>query len=42
MARNVDGTGRKPLKWRGRWRAYLTLGYQPNGEANRQYVYGVP
>lgn len=40
MARNLDGTGRKPHKWRGRWRAYLTVGYKGDGRPERRYVYG--
>ena len=40
MGRNADGQGRKPHKWRGRWRAYLTVGYKPNGSPDRRYVYG--
>lgn len=40
MARNADGLGRKPHKWRGRWRAYLTIGYKLNGDPDRVYVYG--
>lgn len=40
MSRNADGLGRKPHKWRGRWRAYLTVGYKPNGDPDRVYVYG--
>lgn len=41
MARNLDGTGRKPHKWRGRWRAFLTVGYKPDGRPERRYVYGL-
>lgn len=41
MARNLDGTGRKPHKWRGRWRAFLTVGYKADGRPERRYVYGV-
>lgn len=40
MGRNADGLGRKPHKWRGRWRAYLTLGYHADGRPVRKYVYG--
>lgn len=40
MSRNADGLGRKPHKWRGRWRAYLTNGYEPSGKPIRTYVYG--
>lgn len=40
MGRNADGLGRKPHKWRGRWRAYLTIGYSEDGKAIREYVYG--
>lgn len=40
MPRNPDGWGRRPHKWRGRWRAYLTLGYDQNGKPMRHYVYG--
>lgn len=40
MPRNPDGLGRKPHKWRGRWRAYLTLGYAASGKPDRLYVYG--
>lgn len=39
--RNPDGWGRKPHRWRGRWRAFLTTGYAPNGDAIRRYVYGL-
>lgn len=40
MPRSPDGWGRRPHKWRGRWRAYLTVGYKHDGKANRKYVYG--
>lgn len=40
MARNLAGTGRKPHRWRDRWRAYLTVGYRPDGRPDRRYVYG--
>lgn len=40
MARNLDGVGRKPHKWRDRWRAYLTVGYLSDGRPDRRYVYG--
>ena len=41
MARNPDGQGRKPHKIkRGGWRAYLTVGYKPDGKPIRKYVYG--
>lgn len=40
MARNADGLGRKPHKWRGRWRAFLTVGYAADGRPERRYVYG--
>lgn len=40
MARNVPGTGRRPHKWRDRWRAYLTTSYHPDGRPKREYVYG--
>lgn len=40
MARNLDGLGRKVHRWRGRWRSYLTVGYLPNGNPDRRYVYG--
>lgn len=32
--------GRKPHRWRDRWRAYLTVGYFPDGRPDRRYVYG--
>lgn len=40
MSRNADGLGRKPHKWRDRWRAYLTVGYKLDGQPDRLYVYG--
>lgn len=40
MSRQLPGKGRKPHKWRDRWRAYLTIGYHPDGRPNRTYVYG--
>lgn len=40
MSRNADGLGRKPHRWRGRWRAFLTTGYKLDGRSERQYVYG--
>lgn len=40
MSRNADGLGRKPHKWRDRWRAYLTIGYKLDGTPDRLYVYG--
>lgn len=40
MSRNPDGQGRKPHKWSGRWRAYVTLGYDGKGDPVRKYVYG--
>lgn len=40
MSRNADGLGRKPHKWRGRWRSYITLGYKVNGDPDRLYIYG--
>lgn len=40
MGRNAHGLGRKPHRWRGRWRAYLTVGYRSDGEPDRIYVYG--
>lgn len=40
MARQAKGLGRKPHRWRGRWRAYVTTGYAADGEAERKYVYG--
>lgn len=39
-ARNADGLGARPHKWRGRWRAYLTAGYLPDGRPDRRWVYG--
>lgn len=39
-SRNPDGWGRRAHKWRGRWRAYLTTGYKPDGRPERKYVYG--
>lgn len=41
MARNPDGLGTRPHKWRGRWRAALTIGYHPDGRADRRWVYGL-
>lgn len=40
MSRNADGLGRKPHRWRDRWRAYVTAGYKLNGDPERVYVYG--
>src|SRR5690554_3270715 len=40
MSRNPDGLGTKVHKWRGRWRAALTVGYHPNGKPDRRWVYG--
>ena len=40
MARNLHGQGRRPHEWRGRWRAYLTVGYDADGRPDRRYVYG--
>lgn len=40
MARNPDGLGTKAHKWRGRWRAALTVGYAPDGKPDRRWVYG--
>lgn len=39
MARNLDGQGRRPHEWRGRWRAYLTVGYKRAGKPDRRFVY---
>lgn len=39
-SRNPDGWGRRAHQWRGRWRAYLTTGYKPDGRPDRTYVYG--
>ena len=39
MPRNPSGWGMRPREWRGRWRAYLTVGYE-NGKAKRKWVYG--
>lgn len=40
MSRQVNGQGRKPHRWRGRWRAYLTTGYDRDGKPIREYCYG--
>lgn len=40
MGRNADGQGHGPNRWRDRWRAYITLGYDQHGRAIRKYVYG--
>lgn len=40
MARNADGLGTRPHKWRGRWRGGLTVGYHPDGRPDRRWVYG--
>lgn len=34
------GDGSPPRRWRGRWRAALTIGYTRDGKPNRKYVYG--
>lgn len=41
MARNADGLGTRPHKWRGRWRAALTVGYDALGRPDRRWVYGL-
>lgn len=41
MSRQVAGQGTKPHKWRGRWRASLTIGFDRDGKQIRQWVYGV-
>ena len=41
MARNADGLGTRPHKWRGRWRAALTVGYDTLGKPDRRGVYGL-
>lgn len=40
MARNADGLGTRPHKWRGRWRGGLTVGAHPDGRPDRRWVYG--
>lgn len=40
MARNADGLGTRPHKWRGRWRGGLTVGTHPDGRPDRRWVYG--
>lgn len=40
MSRQVAGQGTKPHKWRGRWRAALTTGYDRDGKQIREWVYG--
>jgi len=40
MSRNADGLGTRPHKWRGRWRAALTIGYDATGKPDRRWVYG--
>lgn len=39
MSRQVAGQGTKPHKWRGRWRAALTIGYDRDGKQLREWVY---
>lgn len=34
------GSGSPPRRWRGRWRASLTVGYNRDGKPLRKYVYG--
>lgn len=36
----MNGQGTKPHKWRGRWRAALTVGYDRDGKQLREWVYG--
>lgn len=38
MARNADGQA--PHKWRGRWRAAITVGSNSKGKQKRKYCYG--
>lgn len=40
MARNADGLGTRPHKWRGRCRGGLTVGYDALGKPDRRWVYG--
>jgi len=40
VTRNADGLGTRPHKWRGRWRAALTIGYDALGKPDRRWVYG--
>lgn len=40
MSRQVAGQGTKPHKWRGRWRAALTIGHDRDGRQLRTWVYG--
>lgn len=38
MARNAEGQA--PHKWRGKWRASITIGYNSAGKQKRKYCYG--
>ncbi len=38
MARNAEGQA--PHKWRGKWRASITIGYNAAGKQERKYCYG--
>ncbi|HEX6940621.1 MAG TPA: tyrosine-type recombinase/integrase [Longimicrobiales bacterium] len=38
--RAVKGQGLRPVRWRDRWRAYLTTGYDRQGRPIREWVYG--
>ena len=40
MARQAQGEGQAPRKWRGKWRASVLAGYDANGKQIRKYCYG--
>lgn len=40
MPKNLSGQGETPRRWKGRWRARLTLGFDASGRQVRRAVYG--
>lgn len=40
MPKNLSGQGETPRRWKGRWRARLTLGFDASGKQVRKAVYG--
>ena len=39
MARNAQGEGQAPHKWRGKWRGSIFVGYGEEGKQKRKYCY---